>query len=293
MILSQNKMRLRFAKPKRLFKKIGIFELLLGFLVLLVLVVVMIQTRSKEQWVKAEAKISSPSWWQAYFTPPPYWLGESIKVGDKEFDSQGKVVAEVLGIKVYEVTNLQLQESTRKDFYLTLNLRVSKERKTSKLKFKNQPLEIGGPIELHLVNTYVLGLVTLIEGMPDEGKMKEVVIEGVWLNSYPWNAEAIPIGGKMEDGMGNVVAEVLDKKIELAERTVETDWGGLVVSRDPLRRDIYLKVKLKVRKRGDNLYFLYDKKVKVGENLFIQLSGVDIKWLAIRKIYDEKGVRIY
>lgn len=282
-----------FNKAKRLRKKIGIFEILVGFIILLILGFVMIQLRTKEQWVKAEVKISSSSWWQAYYISPPYWLGESIEVGDREFDSQGQLVAEVLGIRAYELSNLQQQEPTRKDFYLTLNLRVAKDRRTGKLKFKNQPLEIGSPIELHFTNTYVPGLVTFIEGISDKEKMKEVIIEGVWLNNYPWNAEAIPIGGKMEDGMGNVVAEILEKRIELAEKTVETAWGGLVVSRDPLKRDIYLKVKLKVRESGDNLYFLYDKKIKVGENLFIQLPGIDVKWLSAMKIYDKEGKRLY
>lgn len=282
-----------FPKIKRLIKNIGVFELLIGFLILLVLVLVMAQTRSKEQWVKAEVKISASSWWQAYFTAPPYWLGESINVGDKEFDSQGKVVAEVSDVKAYELSNLEQQEPARKDFYLTLKLLVARDRRTGKLKFKNQPLEVGGPIELRLVNTYVPGMVTFVEGISNGEKMREIVVEGVWLNSYPWNAEGIPIGGKMEDGMGNIMAEVLEKRIELAEKTVETAWGGLVVSRDPLRRDIYLKVKLKARESGDNLYFLYDKKVKIGENLFIQLPGIDVKWLSVRKIYDQDGKRIY
>lgn len=280
-------------KIKKLIRKIGIFEFLIGFLVLLALVFVMIQTRSKEQWVKAEVKISSPSWWQAYYASPPFWLGESIKVGDKEFDPQGKTVTEVLAVQAYELSTLQQQEPARKDFYLTLNLRVDKDRRVGKLKFKNQPLEIGSPIELHFMNTYVPGIVTFIEGVSDRKDVREVIVEGVWLNNYPWNAEAIPIGGKMEDGMGNVVAEILGKEIRLAERTVETDWGGLVVSYDPLKRDIYLKVKLKVRESEGNLYFLYDKKVKIGENLFIQLPGIDIKWLAIKKIYDESGKRLY
>lgn len=280
-------------KIKRLIKNIGIFELLIGFLILLGLVFIMIQVRSREQWVKAEVEISASSWWQAYFTAPPYWLGESIKVGDKEFDPQGKVVAEVLEVRAHELSTLQHQEPTRKDFYLTLNLRVSKDRRTGKLKFKNQPLEIGGPIELHLTNTYASGLVTFVEGVPDERETKELIIKGVWANTVPWNAEAIPVGGRMMDGMGNVVAEILEKQIELAEKTVETWDGRLVASRDPLKRDIYLKIKLLTKKQGENFYFHEDQKVKIGETLFIQLPGIDVDWISIKEIYDKDGRRIY
>jgi len=280
------------SKIKRLTKTISVFEVLVGFLILAVLGLVVLQIRSKEEWVKAEVKVSSESWfWKR--EAPPYWLGESIKVGDCEHSSSGKKIAEVLQVKEYELATLAQQEKAKKDFYLTLKLKISKDRRTAKIKFKNQPLEVGGPIELHLTNTYIPGLVTFIEGARDGKCEKEVLIDGVWLNNYPWNAEAIPVGGKMEDGMGNVVAEILEKRIELAEKTVETDWGGLVVNRDPLKRDIHLRVRLRVREAGGNLYFLYDKKVKVGEDLFIQLPGVDVKWLAIRKIYDGGGKRLY
>lgn len=282
-----------FSRLKRLRKNIGVFELLIGVVILLVLVLVMVQIRTKEQWVKAEVKIATSSWWQAYFTAPPYWLGESIKVGDKEFDPQGKVVAEVLGVRIHELSTLEYQEPTRKNFYLTLNLRTSKDRRTSKLKFKNQPLEIGGPIELHLTNTYATGLVIFIEGVPDERETKELIVEGVWRNTDPWNAEAIPVGGEMKNGGGKTITEILEKRIELAEKTVETWDGRLVASRDPLKRDIYLKLKLLAKKQGENLYFHEDQKVKIGEVLFIQLPGIDVDWVLIMEIYDKEGKRLY
>lgn len=282
-----------FSKAKRLLKTISLLEFLAGLAILLILGLVMIQTRSKKQWVKAEVKISSSSWWQTYYTAPPYWLGESIKIGDKEFDSQGKVVAEVLEVRVHELSTFQLQEPTRKDFYLTLNLQISKDRKTGKLKFKNQPLEIGGSVELHLTNTYVSGLVTFVEGIPDERETKELVIKGVWKNMFPRSAEAIPVGGKMEDGMGNIVAEILEKRIELAKKTVETWDGRLVASRDPLKRDVYLKIKLLAKKQGENLYFHEDQKIKIGENIFIQLPGIDVDWVSIMEIFDADGKKLY
>lgn len=281
------------SKAKRLIKNIGVFEILAGILILFALVLVMIQMRSREEWVKTEVKISTSSWWQAYFTAPPYWLGESIKIGDKEFDPQGRAAAEVLDIKAYELSNLQQQESTRKDFYLTLNLRAAKDRRTRKLKFKNQPLEIGGPIELHLTNTYVSGLVTFIEGVLDEREMKELIIEGVWENTFPWIAEAIPVNGKMVDRESKIIAEILEKRIELAEKTVETWDGRLVSSRDPLKRDVYLKIRLLAKKQGENFYFREDQKVKIGGTLFVQLPGVDVDWVSIKEIYDKDGRRIY
>lgn len=281
-----------FIKTKRLIKKIGVFEILVGLLFLLVLIFVMIQTRSKKEWVKAEVKISSPSWWQAYYTSPPFWLGESIKVGDKEFDSQGKIIAEVLEVKEYELTG-KSGEIAREDFYLTLNLQASRNRKTGKLEFKYQPLEIGGPIELHLTDTYVYGLVTFIEGVPDERETKEIIVKGIWMNIFPWQAEVIPIGGKQEDGAGNVIAEILEKRIELSNMVVTTDDGRVLVRKNPTKRDVYITTRVLTKKQGGNLYFREDQKIKIGKNLFIQLPGIDVDYVSIMEIYDKDGKRIY
>lgn len=285
-------MKLRFAKPKRLFKKISVFEILIGVLILLALVFVMIQTRSKKEWVKTEIKISSSSWWQTYYTSPPFWLGESIKVGDQEFNSQGNKIAEVLDIKTYELSGGG-EATTRKDFYLTLNLQVTKDRRTQKLKFKNQPLEIGAPIELHLKNTFIPGLVTNIEGLTNDKETEELIVEGIWLNTFPWNAEAIPIGGEMKDGMGRIVAKIIDRQINLADMVITTDDGRVLVRKNPLKRDVLIKAKILVKKQGENFYFREDQKVKIGENLFFHLPGVDVEWLSIRKIFDKDGNRIY
>ncbi len=288
-------MELNFRKLIKLLKKITPFEFLVGFLLILILIFVMMQTRSKKEWLKTEVKISSSSWWQTYYTSPPFWLGESIKIGDSEFNSQGKKIAEVLDVKIYELAPVlnETEATTRKDFYLTLNLQVDRIRLTGKARFKNQPLEIGSPIELHLSNTYVPGLVVNLEGARDKKETVELIIDGIWLNCFPWNAEAIPVGSEMKDGMGNVVAKIIEKQVYLADMVVETDDGRVLARKNPLRRDVVIKAKILVKKQGENFYFREDQKVKIGENLFLHLPGVDVEWLAIRKIFDKEGQQIY
>ncbi|MBL7159446.1 hypothetical protein ISS85_03150 [Candidatus Microgenomates bacterium] len=274
-------------KIGRLRKKIGAFEILIGFLILMGLGWVMVKTKSKENWARTEVRVVSTSTgWTYAGQAPPYWVSESFKVQDKEFDSSGKLIAEVLKIKKLEFGG----ES--KDVYLTFNLKVSKNRKTSKLEFKNKPLEIGGPIELHLSNTYVYGLVTFVEGLKDERKEKEFVVKAIWMNTFPCQAEAIPVGGKMENGPGEVIAEILDKKIELAEIVVTTDRGEVLARKNPTRRDVTLKIKIKVKEQGGVWYFYEHKKVKVGEGISLYLPGIDFHPM-IKEIFDLEGNKIY
>jgi hypothetical protein len=282
-------MRRHFAKIKRLRKRIRVFELVFGLLVLMVLGVVMILTRSQKEWVKIEMKISSSTWWQS--SSPPYWLGESVSVGDVELDNRGEKIAEVLSVKEYE-QSVETEKTTRKDFYLTLNLQVAKDRQSGKLKYKNQPLEIGAPLELHLNNTYVSGLVVSVKGVTKSAERK-VIIEGVWLNTFPWTAEAIPIGGEMKNGMGQTIAKILDKKIDLADMAINTADGRVLVRKNPLKRDVWIKVLLTVKEQGENLYFREDQVIKIGRNVFIHLPGVDVEWISIQKIFDLDGNQLY
>ncbi len=280
-------------KFKKLLTKINVFEILLVILVLLGLVFLMDRTRTSSQWTKVRVKVSSPSWWQGNYIAPPYWLGDSLAVGDKDYDSQGRLAAEILNVQKYEFSIITLQDPTRRDVYLYLNMLVSENRKTGKMTFKNKTLEVGGPVELHFNGSLVGGLVTYIDGKNKKGVERELIIEGVWPNTYTWNADAITVGQQAKDEVGNIVAEVLDRRVELAARTAETAEGGLVAGRDPWRRDVYLKIKLKVLDMGNSFYYAYDKKVKIGEQLFIAFPNIDVKWFGVTGIFEPNGKQIF
>ena len=285
MAVNKNK-QIFLKRISRLKKRIGAFEVLIGFLILLGLGLVMLQFRSKENWVKAEVRVVITSGRVSYWgESPPYWLSETFKAGNKEYDSQGKLIAEVLKVKKLELGG----ES--KDAYLILNLKVSKNRKTGKLEFKHRPLEIGAPVELHLSNSYVSGLVTFVEGIEDERVQKEIVINAIWMNVFPCQAEAITVGGKMKDETGEAVAEILDKKVELHTTVVTTDRGDLLVRKHPLKRDISLRIKLKVKEQGGLLYFHEHKKVKIGEVVSIYLPEIDFHPM-IEEIFDFEGNKL-
>jgi len=286
--LNLKESKLNFLRKVEILKQqIGLREVLLGFLFLLILGLIAFRFRSQEKWVRVETRIVSTTPYMIYSgDAPPYWLTESVKVGDVEYDSQGKSIAEVVKVNKMEFGG------SSKDVYLTLNLRVSKNRRTGKLEFKYKPLEIGRPLELHLSNSYVYGLVTYVEGLEDSRVYKELIIDGAWFNVYPWMADAIPVGGKMTGESGEAIAEILEKRVELHSLTVFTDVGKPVIARDPQRRDVFLKIKIKVKEQGGITYFYEYKKARVGEGISIYLKEVDI-YPVITAVYDLDGKKIY
>lgn len=271
-------------------RRLTVLDWLVILVILAGLVFLAIFIFKEEKWVKVEVKIARPEWWWES-NPPPYWLADQIKKGDEQYDSLGRKVVEVLDVETYEWSG------GRKMTYLTLNLKVEVDRRKRRLKFNHRPLEIGKEIDLELGGIGTQGLVAYIEGMPDarvwENKIVEVrLIERQYFEVFPetlgvmpWKAEAIKVGDQMKDTWGRVVAEILGKEVEPAEKIVVVSDGRILLRRDPIKKDVTLVVKLKTfRQEGVN-YFLYDLKVKVGSSILLALPEIDI-WPEVIKIIE-------
>lgn len=260
-------------------KRLTIFDWFVILVVLFGLVFLILFILKEERWVKVEVKISPKEWWRDS-KGPPYWLGNLIREGDKQYDLLGRKTAEILEVKNYE------WKMDRNFIYLTLNLKAEVDKRRKKLKFDHQPLEVGGQIDLQLGNIGMPGLVTYIEGMLDTRIWEEKIVETrvldyidifpETLGVQPWKAEAINVGDQMKNTHGQVVAEILDKKIKPAEKITTTADGRIILGQDPIKKDVALVIKIKTFKQEGVDYFLDDIKIKIGESLFLSLPKVDI-----------------
>lgn len=264
---------------KKWLKKLTIFDWLIVFFILASLIFLSSFIFKKEKWLKVEVRIGPEQWWWDY-KPAPYWVADSIKKGDAQFDSLGRKVAEVLETQIYE------WGSTRKDVYLLLHLKVDYNKKKKIYQFNYQPVKIGKPLNLELGGVGLQSLVMSIEGFDPEGKKAVKIVEAKLESVYPWVAEEISVNDQMKDSQGKIMAEVLAKKIELADMTVTTDRGDVLARKDPLKRDVFLKLKLSVKESHGIYYFREGEEVKIGLPLWIQLPDVHIENALITKILE-------
>jgi len=231
--------------------------------------------------VTADLFISGGEWWWVT-ADPPYWLSNPVVQGASEYDLSGKKIVEVLQVEKFD-------QQARKTMLIRARLLVTKNFRTHKLRFKQIPLEIGSTIVISPGNVGMYANVIGIEGIQDISPQEEKTITTRWYNVFPWQADAIHVGDVMRDGSGNVVAEVLRKETTIAEKTVVTEnnqliygtstkqVGQLILLRsDPLRRDVTLEVKIKVRNLENQTYFGVVQNIKVGETLFLSLPDIFI-----------------
>jgi len=272
-------------KIRTLMKNLTVFDYLSIIATSLVILMIGLFFLRRKEWVNIEVKIlPGQIFWEG--AKSPYWLVDQIEKGDKELDSFGKVVAEVVDVTVYE------RWGDRRDARIELNLKAVKNKRKDEWIWKGKELDVGAPIKLRLSNNLIEGVVSEVEGLVDSREWREEIVEAKMifllnrskgevfpetLGVMPWMAEAVKIGDQMIDTRGRVVAEILDKKIDLADKIVTTATGKVYLTKDPVKKDVVLKIKLKVFNQGNTSYFLDDIKVKVGSKLYLALPEVDIE----------------
>lgn len=245
----------------KLFGKFDIFLPL--FLIILVTMGVFIARvlLQKDEYVTVELFASGGEWF--WNNPdPPYWLTDPLQAGTKELDPQGNVLAEVLEVQKFE-------NGDRKMLWMKVRLKVSKMNNSNQYQFRREPLQVGSLVYVAPNNIKVFCNVMWIEGMEELRTESEKVVTITNLGADKFTSEFIQVGDVMRDDDGNVLAEIIDKKIEQAQM-VTADVNGIVkVQRNPLERDVTLKIRIKTLKSKDREYFSYFQPLKVNFFLWV------------------------
>lgn len=205
---------------------------------------------------------------------PANWMNEIIKVGEKEFGLDGKVLVNINKVDSYP------QGDDKYKVYLTLEVTGIKDKKTGYLVYKGKPVVVGEVIDIVFEKMKLSGIITHIGEAVKIGK-RVVEAEVRWLSQDPWIVEGVRVGDKsINFGNGEVVAEILTKRVEAPSTDifVENNVNGLIsVTKDPKKKDLVMKVRLLVEDDGGVLVYAGHQKIKVGEPLWIYTENIDME----------------
>jgi len=265
---------------KRLYKRISSIEWAVLFLLIVSVVFSISYFFRTDQWVKIEIKVSQKEWWWTS-QPPPYWLTNTMHIGDKQYDSLGRKEVEIVDVKNYD---LWLE---KKIAFATLMVRAKYDNRKKKYVFGNQPLEVGNTLSLNTGSIGTHGLITRIytgeDTQTEHHKKVEIkIIDEYYFDVFsettgvaPWIADAFSVGDKMKDGEGRTIVDILKKNVLPAGTLVSTNGGVAYIAKNPLLKDVYLTVDLVAYKNGDAEYFLNEFIVKVGSKIPITLPNIN------------------
>lgn len=260
-------------------KNIGLFDILIITSVLFSLLFLAFFLLRRTRYIDVVIKVTNKNILYSSNNPPS-WFAEYFKEGMTGKNSMGQSVAVIKKVFSYDTS------ATEKALYLTINLKADYSRGENKYSYEGNPLLIGAPIKIEFQNILAEGLVTYLEGVKDMRGDGEILAETqiMWYQQiFPettgipsFLADAINVNDEVKDSLGNVLIKIVDKKAEPAKKITTNSLGNVFVVNDPLKKDVYLTLKLKVKKINNDYYIFDDVKVKVGERIPLHLPNISI-----------------
>lgn len=203
------------------------------------------------------------------------WFSQLFYKGMKEKDGLGRVNAEVLDVHSYDVTFPENDTLiAKKAVYLKLKVKAIYSRSSNQYTYKGLPVLVGSPIRMYLDSVLVEGLVTNIGGIKDPREKKILIVEAQVIDESPtyletsgtkvYIADALRVGQKIQDDQGNTIIEIFDKKVENAKKVINTSDGRVLVGVNPLRKDVYLTMRINAIQLNNKYYFFDDIPISIG-----------------------------
>lgn len=263
---------------KKIIRKLSIFDFLILGLALSFIIFLGLSIFRQKIWLEIELRLMSEKllWGFKY---PPAWFVESINIGDKEYNFKGEEVAKITDIRTYKTGGEE------ENVYIKAKIRVTKDVRGEKLRYSNSIVEVGAPLNMHIGNTLISGIVTSIN------KKKRIVgktIQVGGMGKNLWEVDHVNVGDEIKDGQGNTIAKVLEKEVEPTKVVYfyQKPASFLAFSPEEKIYDIYLKLKIKVEVIDNDWYFKGIDKLLIGNSIQLDFPEVSLGHTEIIKIYD-------
>ena len=250
----------------KIFRKTGNFYFFIALIILLLgfsfFYFFYTRVRNQEElYVTIAAGKNSTSKPDTSFNWLPYWLADSIEIGDKDVNPLGGSNMIVVEKNSYEAGYYG------QNVYLLLKMKAVHDRSGIYL-YKNKPLSVGSVIDLNLTKTQVQGLVIKVDKEKPNYTYKKLKVT---LHQKAVNreiADSLKVGSEIKDNKKMILAVLLDKQI------APPISSSLYL--DSSQRSLKVTVELLVKKIDDNYYYAETSKVKVNEWLFLPFKEVGL-----------------
>jgi len=268
-------------------KELYLFDLLwvlgLGLLAFILLVFLF----RKDEYINVTIKITNDNVLYSQ-TISPAWFSYFFREGMKEKDGLGRTRAEIKRVYIYNTS------PDKKALYLLLRIKATFNKRTNQYSYKGRPLLIGAFLKVEFQRILANGLVTEIEGMEDLRKIKEIIVETQVMDYQtafpstrgvdPYLAEEVREGDVVRDLDGEAIITVLEKRVKPAQRVSVDSLGRAHLIQDPLKKDLYLKLKLKIKEVNHEYYLFDDIRVSVSQKIPVHFDTLTL-YPTIIKIY--------
>lgn len=264
---------MKYNNIKKKIKNLNIFILAVILLMGFALLYFLYHRQRSQAWVYVSVSLVRPQnlSLNIAYNSVPYWVGNSIFIGDREQNLLGSVGAIVEDKESFDWFTFGQAVN------LVLKVNASRDR-TGVYLYKNKPLLIGSILDLKLSKTQAQGLITHISLQKTDSQKYQFVITIRGKQIEPFIADNIKIGDEIINNKNETIAKVIDKKSTPAEVRTDTAAGVSLVSFDNTKRDLVVTIQIKADKFNDVYYFAGSQKVKVNEVIYLPFKSVALNY---------------
>jgi hypothetical protein len=282
-------------KPKKIFKNLkkrlaGItaFQFFLLLLVLFgVLFVVRYFGRSKNQWITVRVETAGQNWTTTYGGKegylPPIWINDHVKPGIIEYGPDGKELAIVDKVEVYEHGN-------NSKVFFNVRLKVFQNKNTKQFIFKNEPVQVGALIHFSFPDVLLEGEVIDINPQP---VYKTLAVTVRLHDLEPWLTDKIKVNDMIKEIVsGDEVARITRMSLEPTLSQIYLDPNNssqpsnLFLTKNPRVHDLVLEMEIEVEERNGVYYFSGNQIVKNSFDIFGSFGEYYLPWMEVIDIHE-------
>lgn len=213
----------------------------------------------------------------------PFFQANSLKIGDIEQSSSGKKIAEITNIQIYNALLATGSKAAQNDVFLNAKILVHVNSRTGEYEYKNKIIKVGAQIDFSFSSAQISGKVYALGNKKNEEKIDKILTLKMY-SQWPWYADTLQIGESETDGTGQKIAELVSKEVVPAQITTTTSGGETRLGTDPQKVDLTLKIKIKIRKIGEDLIYKRDNKIIKGDLFSFNAGNAQVKDALIENI---------
>jgi len=266
-------------KIKFLKRRLNFFDLVVFFILFLVLIFLAYNRLQRQStWVNVRLSVENTDWWYKG-SSPAYWYINDLEVGDSVKNSLGNPIVEVINIDNYDMGGYY------RDIYVDLKVKVDFNKKKNQYSYEFKPLIVGSSLTLNFDKEQLKGLVVKIDEKEMEYFYKTIKVEKKF--AYPNLADQVVVGSKSYDSNGNLFAEILDVKKQVATNYEFSDLRGQnILVRNPDYRDLEVVLKIKCFKDVDREFYINKTVIKIDSRIWVQFQNFALEDARIIEIID-------
>lgn len=267
-------------------KKLSFFDKLLVALFFLIAAAVFTFFFRKTSYITVRVRVTERDVIWAYSNPPS-WYVTLFKKGMKEKNSLGITTAEITDVYFYNSLTQTDDVMQKKTIYLTIRLRTTYNKRSGEYKYNGSNVSVGEALKINFGTMLVFGLVTDVEGLVNPYKAVYPVVRvqikeanSVYLGTSGTDqfiADSLHDGDTIVDSRGQVVVEVLKKEVYPAKTITFDSWGVPHEYVHPLKKDIYLTIRIMAKQIANELYYFDEFALKVGSYIPLNFPTLNVK----------------